>query len=124
MGLFWELDFGIWDLVLLWCLEVGIWSFSESYFARASQSNPCLAYDMNNAGRQFEGLLSRYFERLLEDIPTFATAYAGLRSGEGKLGQLTLDFHRRRERERQIALRGLESISPRELSNEQHLDRL
>jgi uncharacterized protein (DUF885 family) len=79
---------------------------------------------MKNTGRQFEGLLSRYFERLLEDAPTFATAYAGLRSGEGKLGRLTLEFQQRRERERQAALRAMETVSPRELSNEQQLDRL
>jgi uncharacterized protein (DUF885 family) len=76
------------------------------------------------SSRQFEGLLSRYFERLLEDLPTFATASAGLRSGEGKLGRLTLDFHQKRERSRQAALRALEEIAPRELSNEQQLDRL
>src|SRR3954466_10734889 len=74
--------------------------------------------------RQFEGLLSRYFEALLEDSPLFATTYAGVRSGEGKLGRLTLEFHQQRERKRQAALQGLERISPRELSNEQQLDRL
>jgi uncharacterized protein (DUF885 family) len=79
---------------------------------------------MNKTSSQFEGLLSRYFERLLEDVPTFATAYAGMPSGEGKLGRLTPDFHKKREKERQSSLRGLENISPRELSNEQQLDRL
>ena len=79
---------------------------------------------MNQTGSQFEGLLSRYFERLLEDAPTFATAMAGLRSGEGKLGRWTADFHQKRERERLAALRALDRLSPRELSAEQHLDRL
>ena len=79
---------------------------------------------MNRTARQFEGLLSRYFETLLQDDPTFCTICAGLRDGEGKLGRLTTDFHRKRERERQAALRALEDISPRELSNEQQLDRL
>jgi len=73
---------------------------------------------------RFEGLLSRYFEKLLEDVPTFAAAYAGLPSGEGKLGRLNADFLKRREAERQKALRALEDISPRELSKEQQLDRL
>jgi uncharacterized protein (DUF885 family) len=79
---------------------------------------------MNRTATRFESLLSRYFEGLLRDSPTFATAYAGLRSGEGKLGELTIAFHKKRERERQSALRVLETISPRELSNEQQLDRL
>ena len=79
---------------------------------------------MNKTARRFEGLLDRYFERLLEDNPTFCTICAGLRAGEGKLGRLTLEFHRKRERERQSALRALEGVSPRELTNEQQLDRL
>ena len=79
---------------------------------------------MNRTANQFEGLLARYFETLLQDNPTFSTICAGLRDGEGKLGRLTLDFHKKRERERQSALRALEGISPRELSAEQHLDRL
>src|SRR6267142_638209 len=79
---------------------------------------------MNRTAKQFEHLLSRYFETFLNDNPIFATIYAGLRSGEGKLGQLTLAFHKKRERERQFVLRALETISPRELSNEQQLDRL
>src|SRR5690349_622719 len=79
---------------------------------------------MNKTSSQFEGLLSRYFETALKEIPTFAAAYAGVQSGEGKLGRLTLEFHIKRERERQSALRAMENISPRELSNEQQLDRL
>jgi uncharacterized protein (DUF885 family) len=79
---------------------------------------------MNRTAKQFEGLLDRYFETLLHDHPTFSTICAGLRDGEGKLGRLTLDFHTKRERERQCALRALDGISPRELSGEQQLDRL
>src|ERR1035441_2859131 len=79
---------------------------------------------MNRTAKQFEGLLARFFETLLHDNPMFSTSYAGLRDGEGKLGRLTLDFHKKRERERQAALRALEGISPRELLAEQQLDRL
>src|SRR5208283_1480998 len=79
---------------------------------------------MNRTADQFEGLLARYFETLLRDNPTFSTICAGLRDGEGKLGRLTLDFHQKRERERQSALRALEGVSPRGLSSEQQLDRL
>jgi uncharacterized protein (DUF885 family) len=78
----------------------------------------------NKTAAAFEGLLSRYFERLLQDVPTFAAITAGLPSGEGKLGSLSLEFQQRREANRQAALRALETISPRDLSNEQHLDRL
>ena len=79
---------------------------------------------MNRTANQFEGLLARYFETLLQDNPTFSTICAGLPDGEGKLGRLTLDFQKKRERERQSALRAMEGISPRELSSEQQLDRL
>jgi len=89
-------------------------------------SDQCLRafiHAMNNTGCRFEVLLNRYFETLLRDIPTFA-AVVGIRSAEGKLGEVNGRFHARREQERQTALRALESVSPRELSNEQHLDRL
>jgi uncharacterized protein (DUF885 family) len=79
---------------------------------------------MNGTVKQFEGLLARYFETLLQDNPTFSTICAGLRDGESKLGRLTLDFHAKRERERRSALRALEGVSPRELTGEQQLDRL
>ncbi|MSU59695.1 MAG: DUF885 domain-containing protein [Pedosphaera sp.] len=78
---------------------------------------------MNRTGKNFEGILDRYFEKLLADTPTFA-AVTGIRAAEGKLGELNQDLLARRERERQSALRDLEKISPRELSGEQHLDRL
>src|SRR5215469_15886487 len=77
---------------------------------------------MDNSSRQFEGLLDRYFERLLKDVPTFA-AVQGIRSAEGKLGRLTLEFHQNREKQRQSALRALD-ISPRDLNSQQQLDRL
>lgn len=73
--------------------------------------------------RQFEGVLARYFERFLADVPTAAAA-AGIRSAEGKLGQFGPSFHGCREKERRRALAALEAISPRELSNEQQMDRL
>jgi uncharacterized protein (DUF885 family) len=73
---------------------------------------------------KFEGLLDRYFEKLLEDMPMFAVTYGGLRSGEGKLDQSNARFLAHRETERQKALTALETISPRDLDNEQQLDRL
>ena len=79
---------------------------------------------MNKTGTAFEGLLSRYFEATLQELPTFAVIYGGLASGEGKLGRLNLEFYQQRERRRQSALRQLEHISPRELDAQQHLDRL
>src|SRR5215469_9899614 len=78
---------------------------------------------MDNSSRQFEGLLDRFFERLLKDVPTFA-AVQGIRSAEGKLGRLTLEFHQHREKERQFALRAMDEVSPRDLNSEQQLDRL
>lgn len=78
---------------------------------------------MHNSKAGFEGLLARYFEKYLEDLPTIA-AVTGLRDAEGKLGESSLKFEKRREAERQSALRALEQVSPRELSNEQQLDRL
>src|ERR1044071_2831370 len=77
----------------------------QAHFPRANCDFSCIALRMNKTSGQFEGLLSRYFETLLEDVPTFAAAYAGLPSGEGKLGRLTPDFHQQRERKRQAALR-------------------
>ena len=78
---------------------------------------------MNKASSQFEGLLDRYFESLLEDYPTYAT-YAGLKSGEGRLGRAGLPFELARAKRRQSALAALDDISPQDLSSEQHLDRL
>jgi uncharacterized protein (DUF885 family) len=78
---------------------------------------------MRKTEKQFEGLLSRYFEGLLEEMPTLA-AVNGLRWAEGKLGTLSRAFHTKRERERQSALQALDQLSPRELANEQQLDRL
>jgi uncharacterized protein (DUF885 family) len=84
----------------------------------------CLVKGMNGTGKAFEGLLDKYFETLLKDNPTFCTICAGLRDGEGELGRLDAEYHRKRERERQSALRALDLVSPRELSAEQQLDRL
>ena len=79
---------------------------------------------MNPSAYRFEGLLTRYFETLLRDNPTYSTIAAGLRDGEGKLGHLTLDFHKKRDRACQYALREMERISPHELKADQQLDRL
>ena len=79
---------------------------------------------MTKKGQGFEGLLSRYFEGLLEAEPVFAVVSGGLRSGEGKLGAWSPEFHERREKNRQSVLAALDRLSPRDLTNEQHLDRL
>ncbi len=78
---------------------------------------------MTNTASRFEGLLDRYFETLLSDAPPYA-AILGIRAAEGKLGRLSPAFVARRERARQTALRELDLLSPRELANEQQLDRL
>ena len=70
-------------------------------FVRARRTLLCIAQAMNSAANQFEGLLARYFETLLQDNPTFSTICAGLPDGEGKLGRLTLDFRKKRRAERQ-----------------------
>jgi uncharacterized protein (DUF885 family) len=73
--------------------------------------------------KKFEGILDRYFETSLSHSPIFAT-HVGLKSGEGKLDQATLESEVSQEKLRRKTLCALESISPRELSAEQHLDRL
>jgi uncharacterized protein (DUF885 family) len=92
-------------------------------FERANSLILCFSLHVIRISKQFEGVLDRYFETLLEDNPVFAT-YVGLRSGEGKLGRASFEFQARQERRRQIALRALENISPQTLSHEQQLDRL
>src|SRR5256714_1767539 len=72
---------------------------------------------------QFEGLLDRYFNGVLEVHPGYANL-AGLKPGEGKLGQAPPEFEKRQEERRQLPLRELDEISPRDLTNEQQLDRL
>src|SRR5581483_3826527 len=79
---------------------------------------------MSQSKGAFEGLLSRYFEKLLADDPILATVSAGLSSGEGKLGTMGARFQNKRERERQLTLAALDKQSPRELSGEQQIDRL
>jgi uncharacterized protein (DUF885 family) len=92
-------------------------------FWRAILARLCAFNPMTSTSRQFEGILDRYFETLLKDVPVTA-AISGLPAGEGKLGRLNPPFQEKRERSRKSTLRSLESISPRELSNEQQLDRL
>jgi uncharacterized protein (DUF885 family) len=71
----------------------------------------------------FEGLLDRYFTRVLADYPVLAN-FTGLREGEGKFGRATPEFEEKQERHRQKTLLGLDAISPGTLSPEQHIDRL
>lgn len=78
---------------------------------------------MNATRRNFEGILSRYFENALADNPVWAN-HTGLRSGEGKLGSATLAHLQRQEQRRIKTLAALDALNPRELSSEQHLDRL
>jgi uncharacterized protein (DUF885 family) len=73
--------------------------------------------------KQFEGILDRYFEATLEDHPVLAN-FTGLRDGEGKLDKATPEFERKQHKRRLATLSQLEATSPRELSNEQQLDRL
>jgi uncharacterized protein (DUF885 family) len=73
--------------------------------------------------KQFEGILDRYFEGVLQDHPVYATG-VGLQSGEGKLDKATREFEARQQKRRVATLRAIEEISPRDLAREQHLDRL
>jgi uncharacterized protein (DUF885 family) len=82
-----------------------------------------LCWRMEKASVDFEGLLDRYFESVLADHPMLAT-YAGLRTGEGRLDRATPAFAAKTEQRRRKTLATLENISPRDLSNEQQLDRL
>src|SRR6266850_5334913 len=91
---------------------------------RLSLASPADTLDaMAKGTTQFEGLLDRFFNGVLEDNPVYANM-AGLKSGEGKLGQATIEFEKRQEDRRQQTLRELDEISPRDLDNEQQLDRL
>jgi uncharacterized protein (DUF885 family) len=78
---------------------------------------------MSSSSSHFEGVLDRYFEEVLADQPVFAT-YSGLRSGEGKLGKTGEAFEMKQEKRRRRTLMALNEINPRDLSSEQHLDRL
>lgn len=78
---------------------------------------------MNATQRNFETLLDRHFEAALADNPVWAN-HTGLRAGEGKLGRATLPHLQRQEKHRRRTLVALDALNPRELSNEQHLDRL
>jgi uncharacterized protein (DUF885 family) len=78
---------------------------------------------MSKTSVQFERLLDRYFKTFLAENPA-AAANVGIQSARGKLGRATLAFEKHRQTRRLKALAVLDSLSPRELSNEQHLDRL
>ncbi len=73
--------------------------------------------------KRFEGILDRYFEGWLVDNPVSANV-AGLVDGEGKLGRLNESALRRERKRRRRALADLEGVNPRELTGDQHLDRL
>ena len=77
---------------------------------------------MNDA-KAFENLLNRYFTAALADDPVWANQ-SGLRMGEGKLGHATLAHLQRQDNRRRKTLAALDALNPRELTNEQHLDRL
>lgn len=62
---------------------------------------------MRTESTHFEGILDGYFERLLDENPVYAT-FAGLKSGEGKLGEATLAFEKNRAVQRRKALAALE----------------
>ncbi|MBG87434.1 MAG: DUF885 domain-containing protein [Verrucomicrobiales bacterium] len=72
---------------------------------------------------RFEGLLDRYFEGYLKDNPMAASA-VGIRDAEGKLGRANQRSVEREHKRRLKTLAELDTINPRELSNDQHLDRL
>ena len=78
---------------------------------------------MKATGKTFEGILDRYFETTLEKHPVYAN-YTGLKSGEGKLGRVDQASIAADEQLRRKTLQALEKVNPRELTNEQHLDRL
>lgn len=78
---------------------------------------------MSSTANKFEGLLTRHFEAELADDPVAANM-AGLRAGEGKLGTATQAHEERQQRRRLRTLRELDALGMRELSREQHLDRL
>ncbi len=73
--------------------------------------------------RHFEVLLDEYFGFWLAEHPV-AAAVAGIRSAEGKLGGADARSILRRQRVTIKALERLDEINPRELTPEQHLDRL
>ncbi len=78
---------------------------------------------MSTTSHRFEGILTRHFERELAADPVAAN-FAGLRAGEGKLGSANLRDETAGHRRRLNTLRALDAVCMRELSREQHLDRL
>jgi uncharacterized protein (DUF885 family) len=78
---------------------------------------------MKTGSSRFEGVLDDYFETLLAEQHPYA-ATLGLKSGEGRLPHATKEAETRQEQRRQTALRKLDTLSPRDLTAEQQLDRL
>ncbi len=77
----------------------------------------------HNDSAAFETLLDSYWETELERNPVLAN-HSGLSSGEGRLNPTGLKAELSSHKRRLAAFRKLESISPRDLSPEQHIDRL
>lgn len=71
----------------------------------------------------FEGILDRHFESELAANPVEA-ALAGLPAGEGKLGRTGPRHEALAQKRRVATLKALDGICLRDLSREQHLDRL
>jgi len=78
---------------------------------------------MSTTATQFEGLLTRHFEAALAANPVSAN-FAGLRAGEGRLGRAHLRHEEAGQRRRLRTLGALDQVCMRELTQEQHLDRL
>lgn len=78
---------------------------------------------MSITSKKFEGLLTRHFEAELAADPVAAN-FAGLRAGEGRLGHSNRPHEEAGQRRRLKTLRALDQVCMRELTREQHLDRL
>ena len=78
---------------------------------------------MPKTSKIFEELLKNYFNTYYATHPSDAT-YVGLKSGEGKMNNVSLSSINRQQKQRQYALSKLDKIPPSALSNEQNLDRL
>ena len=78
---------------------------------------------MQHESKTFDRFLNRYFNARIKANPVEATM-AGLRSGEGRLGDASTAHFNQQEKRRREAVRNLDSFSPSSLSNEQRLDAL
>src|SRR5258707_7397928 len=78
---------------------------------------------MTRTASDFESLLTEYFEGVLADNPPYA-AYNGIQKARGQLGRSGHSFEATQQKRREKTLARLNSLSPRELTREQQLDRL